>query len=91
MVSRASRVSNTITLKGSSPSCRVCVGLFQASRILANLIVAGGTVVFRAATQAWKQAVISKTSLCSAQPQLTVHLHICLLSISMSQMDNGVV
>lgn len=32
----------------------------QASRILANLIVAGGSVIVRAAAQAWRQAVVSK-------------------------------
>ncbi len=32
----------------------------QASRILANLIVAGGSVIVRAAATAWRQAVVSK-------------------------------
>jgi len=31
----------------------------MASRLLANLIVAGGSVIIRAASQAWKQAVIN--------------------------------
>jgi hypothetical protein len=32
----------------------------QAAKILANLLVAGGTVLFRAATTAYKQAIISE-------------------------------
>jgi hypothetical protein len=32
----------------------------QAAKILANLIIAGGTVLFRAASQAYRQAIISK-------------------------------
>ena len=32
----------------------------QATRILAQLMVAGATVVFRAATQAWGQALASE-------------------------------
>ena len=32
----------------------------QAARILANLVVAGDSVVFRAATQAYRQALVSK-------------------------------
>lgn len=31
----------------------------QASRILANLLIAGGAMVFRAATQAYRQALVS--------------------------------
>ena len=39
--------------------------LLQAARILANLLVAGGGVLFRAAAQAYRQAVVSKQhSLC---------------------------
>lgn len=34
----------------------------QAAKIIANLLVAGGTVLFRAATQAYKQAIISTSS-----------------------------
>ena len=33
----------------------------QAAKLLANLLVAGGTVLFRAATQAYKQAIISES------------------------------
>ncbi|KAL4855359.1 Mitochondrial import inner membrane translocase subunit PAM16 like 2 [Chlorella vulgaris] len=33
----------------------------MASKILANLLVAGGTVLFRAATQAYRQAIINGT------------------------------
>ncbi|KAL4444180.1 hypothetical protein ABPG75_011917 [Micractinium tetrahymenae] len=33
----------------------------QAAKILANLLVAGGTVLFRAATQAYRQAIINGT------------------------------
>jgi hypothetical protein len=32
----------------------------QAAKILANLLIAGGTVLFRAASQAYRQAIISK-------------------------------
>ena len=35
----------------------------QATRILAQLMVAGATVVFRAATQAWGQALASEWSM----------------------------
>eukprot|EP00891_Asterochloris_glomerata_P003809 jgi/Astpho2/3809/Aster-04336 len=31
----------------------------MASKILANILVAGGTVLLRAATQAWKQAIVN--------------------------------
>ena len=34
----------------------------QATRILAQVLVAGATVVFRAATQAWGQALASEWS-----------------------------
>lgn len=32
----------------------------QAGRLLANLIVAGGGILIRAAAQAYKQAIVSK-------------------------------
>lgn len=37
----------------------LCVAL-QAGRLLANLIVAGGGVLLRAAAQAYRQAIVSK-------------------------------
>lgn len=37
----------------------------QAARVLAQLLIAGGTVVFRAASQAYRQAIISELR-CSA-------------------------
>ena len=32
----------------------------QAAKILANILIAGGTLVFRAATTAYRQAIISE-------------------------------
>ena len=49
--------------------------LLQAARILANLLVAGGGVLFRAAAQAYRQAVVSKQhSLCCGSESVRVLL-----------------
>lgn len=47
----------------------------QAAKILANLLVAGGTVLFRAATTAYKQAIISAWCICDAVPLVPEHHH----------------
>lgn len=51
-----------LLLLGSHPSLNQCCYLLQASRIVAQLLVAGATTVFRAASQAWHQALQSEWS-----------------------------
>lgn len=49
-----------------TPSPRCVTPPLQAAKIIANLLVAGGTVLFRAASQAYRQAIISeRLPLCS--------------------------
>lgn len=51
-----------LPLGGSDSLRRSSLICAQAAKILANLLVAGGTVLFRAATQAYRQAIISERS-----------------------------
>jgi len=51
----------------------------QASRILANLIVAGGSVIVRAAATAWRQAVVSKLQTKAEKTQLLLLLVLQLM------------
>lgn len=46
----------------------IVLEILQASRIIANLLVAGGTVLFRAATTAYKQAIISALLMLTLYP-----------------------
>ena len=55
-----------LPLPPAAAACRRCSPApcpslpMQAAKILANLLVAGGTVLFRAASQAYRQAIISE-------------------------------
>lgn len=56
VVSAMSFPSSGLLTTNFSFSCRA----LQAARIIAQLLVSGGTILFRSAAQAYRQAIISK-------------------------------